>query len=449
MTKNILPLIFLSTPLILFSQKKSGETMDMEFIGIKRQAILEKTDASTGLDAIYVLYDLSNASFQFSSSKSPKVYTFSSLGAAYSQEVPVIKTGDKYVIENIAGNRGYVIESGTSTYYMWIVDYSAFFPDIDAISFGPESDCTNVVLDITGNADAIPYYTINGRKMELNREMELKYNTLTYSENAIGFIENEISETLSHVGSKIYVDAPLCNTEFILTGDKYLRLWGIPEIECQSPYYTAIALSAFTSAEQESRVADNEQKNEIEGLGGSAPCVINFHASVTDAAIFREWQISKDLEFNDIFFRDNNLDFSYTFQDEGTTYVRFTASNDAATCDYYGQTYEVSIGSSILICPNAFSPGASEGINDEWKVSFKSIIDFECHIFNRWGVQVARLSHPSDGWDGKYKGKIVPSGVYYYVIKARGADGKNYNLKGDINIINQKKRIGSTPSPDI
>ena len=98
-------------------------------------------------------------------------------------------------------------------------------------------------------------------------------------------------------------------------------------------------------------------------------------------------------------------------------------------------------------CPNAFSPGSSEGINDEWKVSYKSIISFECHIFNRWGVKVATLKNPEEGWNGKYNGKFVPAGVYYYVINAKGADGKTYKLKGDINIINFKKNnTGNSPS---
>ena len=39
------------------------------------------------------------------------------------------------------------------------------------------------------------------------------------------------------------------------------------------------------------------------------------------------------------------------------------------------------------------------------------------------------------GWDGKYKGKYVKPGVYYYVIEAKGADGKEYKKKGDINIL--------------
>ena len=34
----------------------------------------------------------------------------------------------------------------------------------------------------------------------------------------------------------------------------------------------------------------------------------------------------------------------------------------------------------------------------------------------------------------------MKSGTYYYVIQARGADGRKYNLKGDINIINYSNR---------
>ena len=45
------------------------------------------------------------------------------------------------------------------------------------------------------------------------------------------------------------------------------------------------------------------------------------------------------------------------------------------------------------------------------------------------------LSLSSKGWDGKYKGKYVKPGVYYYVIEAKGADGKEYKKKGDINIL--------------
>ncbi len=440
MSKKILSI--LSVSFAASSLTGAAASLPIEFTGIEHKAIEVTPEASTGLNAIYVLDSTVGASFQFTAQQGAAVSTFSNLGAAYAEEITPVKSGDLYTVEHIEPNRGYVITSGQTSSYIWIVDYSDFAPEINAVNISPESDCSTVVLDISGNAGSIPYYSINGRKMELDRKIEIEYNTLEYSAESGAFIEKHELKTMEHLGERVYIDAPLCNTEFTLSCDRFLKEWGLPEVTCASPYYTAVAVDAYTSAEQLSEAADNEQGGDGEGFGGSAPCEITFRAAVSDAAIFREWQLSKDNEFNDIFYRESNLDFTYTFQEEGTVYVRFTASNDAATCDYYSAPYEVSIGSSVLVCPNAFSPGSSEGINDVWKVSFKSIVSFECHIFNRWGICVAHFTHPADGWDGKYKGKLAPAGVYYYVIKAKGADGKRYNLKGDINIISHRKRQG-------
>ena len=70
--------------------------------------------------------------------------------------------------------------------------------------------------------------------------------------------------------------------------------------------------------------------------------------------------------------------------------------------------------------------------------------EFECWIFDRYGTQLYHFSDPEGGWDGKYRGKIVSPGVYYYVIKAKGADGKEYKRSGDINIIRSKGRKGTS-----
>ena len=193
-----------------------------------------------------------------------------------------------------------------------------------------------------------------------------------------------------------------------------------------------------TTALQTLRENDNEQKEEA-ALGGSGPVEITFSAAMTDAVVYKEWQFSRDQEFNSIDLRIQEDEVVHEFDQQGTTYVRFVAGNDTGTCDYSGETYTVFIGESRLDCPNAFSPGATEGTNDEWKVSYKSIVEFDCHIFNRWGLEMVHLTNPSQGWDGRYKGKLVPAGVYYYVIKARGTDGKEYKKSGDINIIKYKE----------
>ena len=48
----------------------------------------------------------------------------------------------------------------------------------------------------------------------------------------------------------------------------------------------------------------------------------------------------------------------------------------------------------------------------------------------RWGLQ-----NIDAGWDGTAHGKNVPEGVYFIVVEAEGADGVNYKIKSDINIL--------------
>lgn len=147
--------------------------------------------------------------------------------------------------------------------------------------------------------------------------------------------------------------------------------------------------------------------------------------------------MATDEEFENITYRINEQDFNYTFTEEGTVYVRFIGSNSDGSCEAVGDTYTVSIGASELQIPNAFSPN-DDGINDMWKVSYRSLLDFHCWIFDRNGHQLFEFTDPSSGWDGKHNGKTVSPGVYYYVITATGSDGKRYKQSGDINIIRYK-----------
>lgn len=209
-----------------------------------------------------------------------------------------------------------------------------------------------------------------------------------------------------------------------------------------SQYYSPNAVGVNTSAVQTNSGQDSENdsnqiKTDIEGLGGSAPVDVSFKAFVTDAVVHYEWQMALDEEFENLIYRIYEQDFDYTFTEEGTTYIRFVGSNSDGSCEAYGETYLVTVGSSLLKVPNAFSPG-DDGINDIWKVSYRSLIEFECWIFDRQGHEIFHFEDPSLGWDGKYKGKQVKPGVYFYVIQAKGADGVKYKKSGDINILRYK-----------
>jgi gliding motility-associated-like protein len=198
-------------------------------------------------------------------------------------------------------------------------------------------------------------------------------------------------------------------------------------------------VDVHTTAVQDERNNDNEMKNEGGQYGGSAPVTILFTSNCTNAVIHKEWQMSYDSEFTNLVLRLNQDEVEQTFEEAGTFYWRFVGSNADGSCEAISETYTVNIGVSELHCPNVFTPGTSEGSNDVWMVSYKSIVEFHCWIFNTWGNKIIELTDPSQGWDGTYGGKLVKPGVYYYVIQAKGSDGKVYKLSGDINIIRYKE----------
>lgn len=75
--------------------------------------------------------------------------------------------------------------------------------------------------------------------------------------------------------------------------------------------------------------------------------------------------------------------------------------------------------SDLIYLPNVFSPNA-DGINDDFRgyigsgVTFES---YELHIFDRWGNELFLTEDFSQGWDGRFKGKLMPSGVYVWRLK--------------------------------
>lgn len=406
----------------------------VNFTGAAADAVIITPAASTGLEAVYVLPSTDGVTMEFAgASASARWSVFSNMGGAYAQEAGIGTS-----LPCRSGDMGYIVEDNGRQTCFWVVDYSAHELNLEAIAFNAvDSDCNRAVFDFTGNADEIAYFTINGRRTILPRDIELTWQTLAFDENSFSFTNSQGSETLPSVQRTAGAPAALCNTSYVLSGDRFLNSWGRPQ-SIESETLTAYAVDARTRATQTERETDNEIKDDSEGLGGSAPCEIKFEAAVTDAAVYTQWEISRSQEFDILENSFNELEFSYTFNEQGTYYVRFTANNADATCPYESEVYEVSIGESRLDIPNAFSPDASPGTNDEWKVSYKSLIDYECHIFNRWGKELFSSTDPSQGWDGKHGGKYVPAGVYFYVIKATGSDGKKYNKSGDINIINYK-----------
>ncbi len=84
--------------------------------------------------------------------------------------------------------------------------------------------------------------------------------------------------------------------------------------------------------------------------------------------------------------------------------------------------------------PNTFTPN-NNGKSDHFTVRSNAISSMRLMIFNQWGEKIFETSNQAPGWDGTYKGKQQPVGVYVYVLTMTMLDGTTVNKKGTVNLI--------------
>ena len=141
---------------LLFSQDLQADKI--EILGNTLTPIKIKPKKETGLTELYVLENTDNVRISVESVAPDDVVVsnFSMLGAAFSTPVESIKkTGDHIIISDITGDSGYIIQDGSSTSYIWIVDYSKHVFNIESLSLSPDSGCEETILDFNGYAEPI------------------------------------------------------------------------------------------------------------------------------------------------------------------------------------------------------------------------------------------------------------------------------------------------------
>lgn len=220
---------------------------------------------------------------------------------------------------------------------------------------------------------------------------------------------------------------------------------------CVATLITAINIKADTYDEiptisPTATYVTDEGEEENSNMSGNAPLVGRFQANPQNVGEYSanyEWRFTIDGESTPYLTRyEENTE--YTFTKAGThnivVYATFINGNDtiAYTQEYWDEIgpMRVTISESKLEMPNAFSPNG-DGINDIYKAKdgYLSIIEFHAYIFNRWGQKLYEWDDPAGGWDGKYNGKDVKQGVYFVLVKAKGADGRTFNIRRDVNLL--------------
>lgn len=441
----------------------SAFSQSLNFSGNTLKVLEETPEKSTGLEKIYILYSVQDVTASYTSSSGNRInwLQYGNLGGGHAEEVASTQEGNTSTLSSLEGDKGYIVEDGDRRYCFWITDYLPHRLKLQSAAPAVDQECGVTIINVVGSGDAIKYFTVNGMQKTLNQEITIEYTTQEWQENSNegNFHDVEVVKKFESFQSEYRLSPPnYCASYFKIKGDKFLKAWNWEEsVETSSVSPVSVDARTFAIQHNVNSGEDIDAENPIgsnqigagnnEGLGGSAPCDISFQAYVTDGIIHNEWQLTRDPEFENIDFRFTTQDLDYTFLEEGTHYVRYIGSNSDGSCEYVSDIYEVSIGESQLLIPNAFSPNG-DGVNDEWKVAYRSLQSFQCSIFDRQGHQVCHLTSPDQGWDGKIRGKTVDSGVFFYVIEAVGTDGKKYKKSGDINIVKFVGRLGTSSQPN-
>ena len=204
----------------------------------------------------------------------------------------------------------------------------------------------------------------------------------------------------------------------------------------ETPYISPTATFITSEGEEESL-----------SYKGSAPLTARFKANAEDVGAWMphyEWRFYLEGDEQPYLIRYEE-DTEYTFTEAGShhimLYATFTLAGDTV---YYTDEYwsdntpiTVTIYESKLDFPNAFSPNNGDDLNNIFKAKrgYQSIVEFHAYIFNRWGQLLYDWTDPAGGWDGTYKGNDVKEGVYFLMVKAKGADGRVFNIKKDVNLL--------------
>lgn len=168
---------------------------------------------------------------------------------------------------------------------------------------------------------------------------------------------------------------------------------------------------------------------------GYAPLEITFQNESSNASSY-EWDFGDGQIITTT--GNNSVSHVFTANSEFQEYqVIVTATNDGGCTDQFAMIIQV-FGLSSIETYNVFSPNG-DGINEIFTFTTRSMRDLECTIFNRWGKEVHSWKGVDGGWDGSApNGDDCPSGTYYYIVKATGFDGKNYDLEGNVTLLRQK-----------
>lgn len=409
---------------------------------------------ASGLDTIFVVSNFNNVILQYTSADSTDFswsrFSIDNGSVTTPALIPSSIVSNKRITTlSVSEPGGFELEigpvGGSIRKYIWITDYEEHTPVVDSVviydsKIHSADSCNHIIAEAYSSSDSIYIGdVVNDQVVVLERDQNITWTTdptITIGDHSFRthLYPPNIPYEDTRFTATVYESLFYNGSEFNTTAENDTLY--VP---------VAVKISDIIATIIERDNNNEFEKAEVNEVRGSAPLNVNFSTKGTNSKVdFYDWEILAMAESDSQRVTFTEDSFRYVFRndinsEQETDYsVRVTVSNDYCSAS---ANEDVTIVSSFLDAANilVIGFGASEDAQ-QFKVVYKSIKpeSFRGAIYNRWGRRVFSWTDPELGWDGRYNGRYVSPGVYYYVISAEGTDGEKWEIKRDLNVLRPK-----------
>lgn len=124
---------------------------------------------------------------------------------------------------------------------------------------------------------------------------------------------------------------------------------------------------------------------------------------------------------------------SHEYNATGTYNACLVAMNRAGCADTVCKDVNTLVVPALDV-PTAFTPASGDN-NSKVFVRGFGFAKMKFTVWARWGEKVFETNDKRIGWDGKFKGKLLPMDVYTYTLSVEFTDGTKATKTGDITLI--------------